>query len=117
MLQAEEARAKVYAVKRKGELRTQALLRACVRGAASEDDIRAAAEAFEAAADGGGGGGGGVRVGRRGVVLGGGAPRSTVESWTEKVCLVEVFKSGLDHAWDCLSRRRDMHFCFWVTDY
>ena len=81
MLHAEEARAKIYALKRKGEVRAQALLRSCVAGAVSEDDIKAAAEAFEAGAAGVGGG----RGTGRGVVIAGGAPRSTLESWNEQV--------------------------------
>eukprot|EP00904_Undaria_pinnatifida_P005614 jgi/Undpi1/2182/HiC_scaffold_12.g05568.m1 len=80
MLHAEEARAKIYALKRKGEVRAQALLRSCVAGAVSEDDIKAAAEAFEAGAAGVGGG----RGTGRGVVIAGGAPRSTLESWNEQ---------------------------------
>lgn len=85
MLHAEETRAKIYALKRKGEVRAQALLRSCVAAAANEDDIKAAAEAFEAAAAGVGGGAGRGRGGGRGVVIAGGAPRSTLESWNELV--------------------------------
>lgn len=94
MLEADEARAKVYAFKRRGELRTQALLRGVVRGAKSEEDIAAAAEAFEVAAEGVGAGaaaGQGARAGGkravavRGAVIAGGAPRSTWESWNEQV--------------------------------
>ena len=88
MLEADEARAKVYAFKRKGELRTQALLRGVVRGAKGEEDIAAAAEAFEVAADGAGLAG--ATAGRgpaavRGPVIASGAPRSTWESWNEQV--------------------------------
>lgn len=97
MLHAEEARAKIYAFKRKGEVRVQALLRACVQGAASEGDIKAAAEAFEAAAEGGVGGFGKGAVARRGVVnMAGGAPKAISESWNEQVrltCLLCCFSS------------------------
>eukprot|EP00752_Nemacystus_decipiens_P007832 g6997.t1 len=84
MLEADEARAKVYAFKRKGELRTQALLRGVVRGAKSEEDIAAAAEAFEVAAEGAGGAGGNRTGAVRGPVIASGAPRSTWESWNEQ---------------------------------
>lgn len=88
MLEADEARAKIYAFKRRGELRTQALLRGVVQGAASEEDIAAAAEAFEVAADGAVGAvgkGGAAAATTRGVVINSGAPRSTWESWNEQV--------------------------------
>lgn len=83
MLEADETRAKIYAFKRKGELRTQALLRGVVQGAASEEDIAAAAEAFEVAADGAVGAVG--KGAAKGVVIASGAPRSTWESWNEQV--------------------------------
>lgn len=88
MLEADEARAKVYAFKRKGEARTQALLRGVVRGAKSEEDIAAAAEVFDVAAEGGGGKGGkgaAAVAALRGPVIASGAPRSTWESWNEQV--------------------------------
>lgn len=86
ILHAEKIDSKVHAVERKGELRTQALLRACARGgAATEDDLRTAAVAFEAAADGGWSVAAHGGTMGKGVVIAGGASRSTMGSWGEQV--------------------------------